>query len=51
MIVLTNIKTVKVETDYLLQKMVCFGLKVLLEEWKNMKKLLETIVFAFNNEQ
>ena len=21
------------------------------EEWKNMKKLLETIVFAFNNEQ
>ena len=22
-----------------------------LYEWKNMKKLLETIVFAFNNEQ
>jgi len=21
------------------------------KEWKNMKKLLETIVFAFNNEQ
>ena len=33
----TTIDVEQYINDYLLQKMVCFGLKVLLEEWKNMK--------------